>query len=568
MPFEQFPYTNFHELNLDWILDQMKSIKDKTDDIDEALLEAKQYAEQAQAVADTFSDIFITPEMYGAVGDGVTDDSQAFADMLAALSYVMYQANSVESAQQFNYKIILQNKIYCLSDTLALPAGCSFIGQGENNSVLKFISPETYGITFDPINYGEGYLVCKNNEVAGFSIDGNYQLNYGISNINNNCWLQSIKIHDIYITKCNYSGLAIVSCWLSSFVNIKCEVAAIPFIFTENLNNNGFNNNYLENLSADNFTICGMLLSATNCTLNSINVDRAYEYCRGTITATSLVHNGVTYSDKCGIYITKNTDTLNISEIWMEWLADNLTVPAIIVKDITKYGDNTFKALTVTIKDLHLGTPTPLVYQILSGIVLIDGLRADLTGTFSVIDTTGADANTSLTVKNLSYYHAINNSTYTLPYGAVRIDCYNSNGQLVTKQTTYHNMYLDDDNKLNSVVNITEGLEERHFNNVVSSRILTNGMTAHINKVISRTGSQADANGYFDLGFVLPSGYGITGVATARNANAETAVMSAHWMQFMVLGNGNMGVRMTHNNATVTLDSSGTYMFIIEIYKY
>lgn len=25
--FENFPYTNFHELNLDWLLDQMKKIQ-------------------------------------------------------------------------------------------------------------------------------------------------------------------------------------------------------------------------------------------------------------------------------------------------------------------------------------------------------------------------------------------------------------------------------------------------------------------------------------------------------------------------------------------------------------
>ena len=26
MPFEQFPYTNFHELNLDWIIDEIKKL--------------------------------------------------------------------------------------------------------------------------------------------------------------------------------------------------------------------------------------------------------------------------------------------------------------------------------------------------------------------------------------------------------------------------------------------------------------------------------------------------------------------------------------------------------------
>lgn len=32
--FEQFPYTNFHELNLDWIIEKIKEFKNEIDNID------------------------------------------------------------------------------------------------------------------------------------------------------------------------------------------------------------------------------------------------------------------------------------------------------------------------------------------------------------------------------------------------------------------------------------------------------------------------------------------------------------------------------------------------------
>lgn len=42
------PYTNLHELNLDWVTKTVKEVKDKTDEIDSSVLEAKGYAEDAQ----------------------------------------------------------------------------------------------------------------------------------------------------------------------------------------------------------------------------------------------------------------------------------------------------------------------------------------------------------------------------------------------------------------------------------------------------------------------------------------------------------------------------------------
>ena len=53
--FEHFPYTDFHRLNLDWILKFTKNVKDKLDDIDAAVLaaiNAQHAAEDAEATAE------------------------------------------------------------------------------------------------------------------------------------------------------------------------------------------------------------------------------------------------------------------------------------------------------------------------------------------------------------------------------------------------------------------------------------------------------------------------------------------------------------------------------------
>lgn len=45
--FEQFPYTNFHELNLDWVLSKLKELDEKVNNIEDRILsQAKAYTDQ------------------------------------------------------------------------------------------------------------------------------------------------------------------------------------------------------------------------------------------------------------------------------------------------------------------------------------------------------------------------------------------------------------------------------------------------------------------------------------------------------------------------------------------
>ena len=49
--FEQFPYSNFHELNLDWVLARIKELDEKVDSIEDRILkEANAYTDQQIAI--------------------------------------------------------------------------------------------------------------------------------------------------------------------------------------------------------------------------------------------------------------------------------------------------------------------------------------------------------------------------------------------------------------------------------------------------------------------------------------------------------------------------------------
>lgn len=93
--FQNYPYADVHQLNLDWIIKKIKEVRDKEDELDQAVLDAKNYAESANESAVNAENYFNliqnaikTPEMFGAVGDGVADDTQALQSCLTDNSFI------------------------------------------------------------------------------------------------------------------------------------------------------------------------------------------------------------------------------------------------------------------------------------------------------------------------------------------------------------------------------------------------------------------------------------------------------------------------------------------------
>lgn len=142
--YEHFPYTNFQDLNLDWVLQAIKDVQKKINDFDadvqemvDAWLaahpEATTTVQDGSLTSPKFADSlkleaikdYLTPEMFGAVGDGSTDDSVA---LQAAL----------DNAQAQMKPVALISNYYCNSN-LTVPSYVRVFGLSQNTERRPFI---------------------------------------------------------------------------------------------------------------------------------------------------------------------------------------------------------------------------------------------------------------------------------------------------------------------------------------------------------------------------------------------------------------------------------------------
>ncbi len=72
--YEWLPYTNFHEINLDWMIRKIKAIEDQLGDLDPEAIQ-KAVNEYLESHPELFP--FVIPQMFGAVADGEADDTAA-----------------------------------------------------------------------------------------------------------------------------------------------------------------------------------------------------------------------------------------------------------------------------------------------------------------------------------------------------------------------------------------------------------------------------------------------------------------------------------------------------------
>lgn len=117
----KYPFTDFHELNLSWFLNEFINLKEEVknfyidfakrineevekwlDNHPEATTTVLDHSlENVKLVYGTLG--YVTPEMFGAVGDGVTDDSIAFS-------------NAVDFAHTNNIPLVMEEKSYDAHD--------------------------------------------------------------------------------------------------------------------------------------------------------------------------------------------------------------------------------------------------------------------------------------------------------------------------------------------------------------------------------------------------------------------------------------------------------------------
>ena len=147
--YDNWTYTDLHQLNLDWILKTIRDYVQKTDQLSLSVDGLKQYIESQLSddnikqmvfekldtwLADgTLSTLFsnyvqgfITPQMYGAVADGQTDDSIALNASIAAA----FQ----------NSKMLILSGSYYINTPILIDQGQPLVILGSKSQVNTLLS--------------------------------------------------------------------------------------------------------------------------------------------------------------------------------------------------------------------------------------------------------------------------------------------------------------------------------------------------------------------------------------------------------------------------------------------
>lgn len=149
-PFK-YPYTNFHELNLDWIIEEIKKSSEKVNDIPNIVNTAVEAAEMGYP--------FVNVKSYGAKGDGIADDTLAFQEALNSGCNVYVPMESREK-----YRITKTLNLKADGQVLfSMPHGWNYNKAGViESSASPVIDASGYNAAaFFYLNfYGEGSGTC------------------------------------------------------------------------------------------------------------------------------------------------------------------------------------------------------------------------------------------------------------------------------------------------------------------------------------------------------------------------------------------------------------------------
>lgn len=164
------PYTNLHELNLDWVMGKVKVVSENIDTTTEnaqiATEQAQIATEQAQIATVMAEKLnFINVKEKGAIGDGLTDDSDSIIEALDNYS----SDKKIIYFPQGTYLISKPLEVY--SNTLLYfdNAIIKILRTDNTHRQLSFCLGE-YGNS----NYANGYSGVHNVEFYNMKFDGGY----------------------------------------------------------------------------------------------------------------------------------------------------------------------------------------------------------------------------------------------------------------------------------------------------------------------------------------------------------------------------------------------------------
>lgn len=239
--FDNFPYTNTHEMNLDWILERTEKVLKSADEIAANTEIAQEAAENASQSLAQIYETFTTPEMFGAIGDGVADDSDAVQKALDT-------GKSVKFSKSYNIekqiKALYGNIVLYGSGTLILNCieteefTVLFSGNNIVLNNINFVIPTYTALNNTASRNGVKFSDCSNVLINNCTFTANATACNGILDFYES-W------HDVKITNCKFD--------INTFYNNTVHAGGVWI--------RAFNNEECYNINID------------NCVFNSVSAD-------------------------------------------------------------------------------------------------------------------------------------------------------------------------------------------------------------------------------------------------------------------------------------------------------
>ena len=161
--FNQFPFTNFHEMNLDWLINKQNEIDNKIDNIP-SYLDSWLETHKGEIISELTSTAYVNVKDFGAKGDGITNDHDS---IVSAINY----------AKDNGGTLYFPEGTYKLVGIVDLPIGVSITGDGPLKSIIshegtafRFYSPSPSVPSIEAV-------------FSSIALDGN-KLGYGFEMVN------------------------------------------------------------------------------------------------------------------------------------------------------------------------------------------------------------------------------------------------------------------------------------------------------------------------------------------------------------------------------------------------
>ena len=177
--FDQFPYTNFHELNLDWIVNQMRAQKDLVEKIDDHVSEVDQHVTEVNnnvLNVDKHIDekvVEVATPLVKSTVEKMSEDGKLLAN--SVFNVVLHGADNTgasDSSAAIQYTInkyhfaYIPNGLYKVDNALIIDSGCVLIGQSSIDTILSFTCP--FGIMTKDFSNKQGTGTAAG--IYGFTI--------------------------------------------------------------------------------------------------------------------------------------------------------------------------------------------------------------------------------------------------------------------------------------------------------------------------------------------------------------------------------------------------------------